>query len=285
MRALSAVAIIAVIVSVFVLASMAGPGKLILSQVSIPGSCVQIQSSNSAGTGFVVRQASGLWIIATAKHVVTEGDGSISQAIKVDGVPARVLRLDPNNDIALVTVPDWGDDKYRVFELAPMPQVGDETMLYGFHFHQTDDANAGALPFASEGLMHLYGHVALLAWIDDDKAYICTNSGGYPGTSGGALTNRQGQVIGVMSRFTQMHGMLNDALVLSVPVDALRKLIAGGGVEPSTQPTVSVRHQERPRLHRGPWRWECRPLYPVMPYPYQPYIYNVPNYEPNYAVG
>jgi S1-C subfamily serine protease len=81
---------------------------------SIAPSVVRVRTSEGFASGFAVSPDCGLTdFVATAKHVVNEIDGSNPTGLEVDlpdgrSLPAAVLSLHPESDIALLKVPDAG---------------------------------------------------------------------------------------------------------------------------------------------------------------------------------
>lgn len=108
------------------------------------------------GTGFFISPDGHL---VTNAHVV-EGEGKASIRFKEEWIPAKVVREDPANDIAILAAD--GED-YPTVPLQSIADVrpGDETFTIGF----PDPAVLGFAPKTTRG------EVSALSGIKDDVRY------------------------------------------------------------------------------------------------------------------
>jgi S1-C subfamily serine protease len=145
-------------------------------------------TEGAIGSGVVVNAAGE---IMTADHVV---DGS--SAIKVtfaDGsaTSAHVVSSTPDNDIA-VLAPDSPPGLIVPAVLGGGAQIGDETFSVGNPLGLTGSLTAGVVSGLDRTIERENGQGELNGLIQFDAAVN-------PGSSGGPLLNRAGQVIGIVT--------------------------------------------------------------------------------------
>jgi len=147
----------------------------------------------------VVGQACGLgiegsgWVagpdeIVTNAHVVA---GESDTAVQIDGngahIPARVVRFDPRNDIAILRVP--GLD-LPVLTLASKPVSGESAAILGYPLNGPFVAEPGRLGQTQwTETQNAYGNGPVLRQIAALRGLV------RPGNSGGAMIDAAGQVI------------------------------------------------------------------------------------------
>ena len=169
------------------------------------------------GSGVVLRPG----LIATAWHAVEPArridirlsDGRI--------LPARLLAKDSASDIALLRV----DARLRPIELAPAPQLAHPVCAIG---------NAYGL-----GLSVTCGVVSALnvtdAGFNAVEDFVQTDAAANPGISGGALVDRQGRLVGMMTAIfasgTDTDIGINFAVSTELLIRVVEALIADGKVE------------------------------------------------------
>ena len=169
------------------------------------------------GSGVALRPG----LIATAWHVVEPArridirlsDGRI--------LPARLAARDAASDIALLRI----DARLPPIEMAPAPQLAQPVCAIG---------NAYGL-----GLSVTCGVVSALnvtdAGFNPVEDFVQTDAAANPGTSGGALVDRQGRLVGMMSAIFASEGDTDIGVNFAVSTELLMRvaeaLIAGGRVE------------------------------------------------------
>jgi S1-C subfamily serine protease len=138
----------------------------------------------ATGTGFVVARDR----VMTNRHVV-EGCGAVTLRT-ADGRELHAtlppLRSDPRRDLALLAVP--GDPGPALAFRPGPPRRGEGVVTYGFPL-------AGLL---SSGPTLTTGEVSALSGLADDQAQMQISAPVQPGSSGGPLLDRRGQVVGVV---------------------------------------------------------------------------------------
>ncbi len=142
-----------------------------------------VSVSTDEGTGFVAWVQGGASYVVTANHVVVlsvdRGDYGARVRTGTKVWLGRVVKTDPDNDLALIRVsrrigpPLWQQPVY-----VP-PLVGDQLLLAGSPLGYEGSVTSGVV-----------GRVA------DDE--IQTDAAAYPGISGGPAVGEDGKVVGVL---------------------------------------------------------------------------------------
>ena len=149
-----------------------------------PGAADPRPSTISFGTGFFVT-ADGYAL--TNQHVI---DGCRSVAMLTDrgALPARVVRQDQRNDLALLVVENSPKVAFAAFRAAPGIRAGDGIVVAGF-----------PLPTVLQnGLNVTVGNVSSLAGFGGNSALLQMTAPVQPGNSGGPLFDMAGNVVGVI---------------------------------------------------------------------------------------
>ena len=157
------------------------------------------------GTGFVFARTEDRYFVATAEHVVQETD-----IIMVDGIEGEVVARDAVNDLAIVEVEASHRD-YRVFKLMSA-FLEEHVRAVGYTWSNGWMENADFMVY--------HGRVTCLTF----QRSVTTNSGVYPGLSGGPLLNDNGHVIGITSRVALAWGLPSETTSIFVPAARLQEL-------------------------------------------------------------
>jgi S1-C subfamily serine protease len=172
------------------------------------------------GTGFVVSRDGE---IATNAHVVSDGEGDAlrrAQEVYVqfeDGnqVPAKVVGLDPNADVALLRVDPRGL-RLRVLPLGSSRavQVGAPVAAIGSPFGEPQSLSVGVISATDRSITSLTGF--------DIAGAIQTDAAINHGNSGGPLVDSRGQVVGINSQIRSTGGG-GEGVGFAVPVDTVKR--------------------------------------------------------------
>ena len=200
-------------------------GESSLAEVveGIQAGVVQVTSSNSSGSGFIIDK-SGL--VVTNEHVVR---GQRRVGIRLTNgrrYEGDVLVRDSRSDLALVQI-DSGDSFHEIAMANPSDvRVGDEVLALGFPLA----GNIGISLTVTRGIVSSIRTANGVNLLQTDAAIN-------PGNSGGPLVNRQGQVVGVNTfRIEQTAGGRHvNSIGFAVSVIELKRMTAS----PSMQPTIS----------------------------------------------
>jgi S1-C subfamily serine protease len=152
---------------------------------------IKVQSSESLGSGFLIKKQGSLYTVLTNAHVLTAGeppyriqtpDGRIWSASLPKGNSFR------NNDLALLQF--RSTRTYPVAALASSPSIGDEVYAAGFAFSESESSQKNLMFTTGKVSMQLPKPLAggyQLGYTNDIQK----------GMSGGPLLNRDGEVVGV----------------------------------------------------------------------------------------
>jgi len=171
------------------------------------------------GSGFVL---DGQGFIATNAHVVTSGDSNTRRAKQVfvefssgDRVPAKVIGVDPNADVALLKVDPKG------LSLTPLKlgssnhlAVGAPVAAIGSPFGERQSLSIGVISALDRTIQ------SLTKFEIGDA--IQTDAAINPGNSGGPLLDAQGRVIGINAQIKSQSGG-GEGVGFAIPVDAVRR--------------------------------------------------------------
>lgn len=149
-----------------------------------------VTSDSGQGSCTIVAKHDGFWYALTARHVAEMAD-----RIKVDGYWAEVVQKHVQVDLALIRF--QSPEVYRIYEFAET-QSGEAVVLVGW--------------YEIVRLMY-YGYVITTNW----DGQIATNTGVFPGCSGGAVFNNAKQVIGITVSMGMVVGRLLDSTAFCVP--------------------------------------------------------------------
>jgi S1-C subfamily serine protease len=148
----------------------------------VPREGIAQSSPESTGTGFFITP-DGYFI--TNQHVAGE-DATVRVLTAAGSLPARVVRVDKANDLALLKA----EGKFTALPVAASRAVrlGATVATVGF-------PNVGLQGFAPKLAK---GEIASLAGAQDDARHFQISAPIQPGNSGGALVDERGNVIGVV---------------------------------------------------------------------------------------
>jgi len=143
-----------------------------------------LESPNAAGSGFFISEDGAL---ITNFHVV-EGASRIVVRANRGSFAAKVAKLDPVNDVAVIEVSGSG---FRPLPLTPSRnmKLGDAVFTIGF----PNPSLQGVEPKFTDG------KIGSLSGPHDDARYFQISVAVQPGNSGGALVNSVGNVVGIVT--------------------------------------------------------------------------------------
>jgi S1-C subfamily serine protease len=195
------------------------PGVVtIISMFSGGTSLLEDEGEGGQGSGFVI---DGDGYIATNAHVVTSGD-SAARADEVfvefsDGnrVPARIVGVDPNADVALLKVDpqNLSLTPLRLGESSSIA-VGDPVAAIGSPFGEEQSLTIGVISALDRTIQ------SLTRFEIGDA--IQTDAAINPGNSGGPLLGADGHVIGINAQIKSQSGG-GEGVGFAIPVDAVRR--------------------------------------------------------------
>ena len=153
----------------------------------VPSAIAQVaeqpRTASATGTGFLVSPEGH---VITADHVIAEGK-QIRVRTKGGEYPARVLRRDPANDLAVLKI----EGTFAALHVLGSGRLrpADRVSTVGF----PNPGLQGLAPKFSSG------EIAALSGPGDDPRFIQISVPVQPGNSGGPLVNAAGSVVGVVT--------------------------------------------------------------------------------------
>lgn len=182
-----------------------------------------IEEPDSSGSGVVINAAKGL--VLTNHHVVEDGAGLTVQLPDGRELPGRVVGSDAATDLALVAVAPGGLSEIRTDAERP-PQVGDLVFSIGYPFGMAQSVTMGVVGGIGRGRTG-----------SSFEDFIQTDARMNPGSSGGALVDSRGMLIGInaaayLDESSDETGM-NYAIPLRLIVPVIKQLEAFGEVRRS----------------------------------------------------
>jgi S1-C subfamily serine protease len=138
---------------------------------------------SGSGSGFFITEDG---FLMTNEHVVKEAS-QVRVLTSAGIVAARVVKLDPANDLALLKAEG---------RFAPLPLASSRTVRLGATVATVGFPNIGLQGFSPKLAK---GEIAALSGAQDDPRYFQISVPVQPGNSGGALVDERGNLVGVVS--------------------------------------------------------------------------------------
>jgi hypothetical protein len=207
---------------------MRSPAVLLLIAGLLAGPAAAAGEARS-GSGVVVSAAGD---ILTNDHVIAECSTIRLKGAGYAGEAATVAARDPRNDLALLRA-DPKATAVAVFRDGRGVRSGDQVVAVGFPL-------PGLL--ASEANVTL-GGVSALAGLRDDDRYLQITAPVQPGSSGGALLDLAGNLVGIVSsklnglKVAQASGDIPQNVNFAVKSEVARLFLDGNGVDYAAAPS------------------------------------------------
>ena len=213
-------------------ADLSDESKLSLADLieSIQAGVVQITTSSGSASGFII-SSDGL--VITSEHVVS-GESSVGVWL-TNGrrYDANVLELDATSDLALLRIDGGGSYDAIAVGDPNTVRMGHEVLALGFPLADTIGTNLTV----TRGIISS-------TRVEDGVQLIQTDASLNPGSSGGPLVNRDGEVIGVnTSRIEETDSgrpVSNIGFAVSVSELQRRLPTLGGQIVDSNTPTPAL---------------------------------------------
>jgi S1-C subfamily serine protease len=183
-----------------------------------------------SGSGIVV---SATGDILTNDHVIAECSTIRLNGAGYSSAAATLVARDPGNDLALLRA-EAKPAAFAVFRDGRGIRSGDEVVAVGFPL-------PGLL--ASEANVTV-GGVSALAGLRDDARYLQITAPVQPGSSGGALLDFAGNLVGIVSaklnglKVAAASGDIPQNINFAVKSDIARSFLASRGVDYATAPST-----------------------------------------------
>lgn len=208
------------------------------------------QESESAGTGFLVKQDQQFIYIATNNHVVADATKLEVQFCDGSIVEAEIKGTVASKDLAVIKVPieKISADTMQVIRLATLGdanelEVGEAAIAIGNALGYGQSVTTGVI--SATGRSVTVQDAATGTYVVNNNL-IQTDAAINPGNSGGALLNIKGEVIGINSvkyADTNVEGIgyaipINDAMLI------INKMIEGERIDESQSGYLGIQGQD-----------------------------------------
>ncbi|MBI3232983.1 MAG: Do family serine endopeptidase [Bacteroidetes bacterium] len=169
------------------------------------------------------QQASGSGVIISDDGYLVTNNHVIDGADKIEVIlsdkrsyTAELVGKDANTDIALLKI-DETRLPFIQFANSDDVRVGEWVLAVGNPFNLTSTVTAGIVSAKGRNIRLLEGDAPIEAFIQTDAAVN-------PGNSGGALVNKQGQLIGINTAIASQTGSYA-GYSFAVPVEIVKKVV------------------------------------------------------------
>lgn len=179
--------------------------------------------STGLGSGFVV---SGEGEIVTNAHVVTQGEGRRLRRVERvfvrfadrNQVPARIVGVDPFNDVALLRLETTGGLSLRPLPLVEpgATEVGEPVAAIGSPFGEEQSLSVGVVSALDRSIRSLTGFQTVDA--------VQTDAAINRGNSGGPLLDAEGGVVGINAQIETSSGD-GSGVGFAISADVIRRSI------------------------------------------------------------
>ena len=166
------------------------------------------------GSGVIV---SSDGYIVTNNHVISRADEVEVSLNDQRVLPAKIVGVDPNTDLALLKVDESGLP-FLVYGDAEALRVGEWVLAVGNPYNLTSTVTAGIVSAKARNLGIISSELGIESFIQTDAAVN-------PGNSGGALVNTQGELIGINTAIYSRTGDFSGSS-FAIPVTIVQKVIA-----------------------------------------------------------
>jgi serine protease DegQ len=170
------------------------------------------KSFRSVGSGVIVDSAKGL--VVTSAHVVSNATEIGVTLGNGNEVPAQVVGSAEDIDIAVLRIPATGLETELPVDDNDMPKVGDFVVAIGNPF--------GLGQTASLGIVSATGRSGL--GIEGYEDFIQTDAAINPGSSGGALIDLSGRLVGINTAILSPSGA-NAGIGFAIPMHMVKNSI------------------------------------------------------------
>jgi len=164
----------------------------------------QINKGMSCGTGCIIDKSG---IILTSAHVIEAGKNIVVTMSNGQNYDAKILkRFDENEDIVLLKISVAGELKTVKFGDSEKIKVGQKVLAIGNPFGFTGTLTQG-----------------IISRIDYAKNRIQTDAAINPGSSGGPLLNKRGEIIGInQAIFNPDNNISNIGIGFAIPINVIK---------------------------------------------------------------
>ncbi len=196
-------------------------------------SAVSIETGDASGSGIVITESG---YVLTNNHVITDVHGRTVQLTlsNNDKVPARIVKADAKNDLALLKAEGGGSYQPATLADSDSTQVGETVYAIGSPLGLDGSASVGIVSALGRDLSVSeggnsgsppggFGQRTSNASPDENLTGLFqTDAAINPGSSGGPLVNAGGQVVGIN---TAIAGESNAGIGFAIPINKAKEFI------------------------------------------------------------
>jgi serine protease Do/serine protease DegQ len=169
-----------------------------------------LQDSTVAGSGVIIDAANGY--IVTNEHVVEVADEITVTFVDGREVKADLVGGDPDTDVAVIKVPP-GNLHTIPFGDSKRLEVGDFVLAVGNPYGIGQTVTSGIVSALHRNQMGL----------EEYEEFIQTDAAINPGSSGGALTNLRGELVGINAAVVRANGA-TVGIGFAIPIHIVRSI-------------------------------------------------------------
>jgi Do/DeqQ family serine protease len=174
-------------------------------------SAMQVSSS---GSGVIV---SSDGYIVTNNHVIENAEIIEIVMNNKKSYTGKIIGRDATTDLALLKIED-NDLPYLTYGNSDELRIGEWVLAIGNPFNLTSTVTAGIVSAKARNIDANSGNQAI-------ESYIQTDAAVNPGSSGGALVNSKGELVGINSAIASQTGSYI-GYSFAIPVNMVRKIVA-----------------------------------------------------------
>ncbi|MBK8443315.1 MAG: trypsin-like peptidase domain-containing protein [Sphingobacteriales bacterium] len=167
----------------------------------------------ATGSGVIIK-SNGL--ILTNNHVIEQGDVIQVTLQNKQTYTASLIGTDPDTDLALIQI-NAANLPYANFGNSDLLRVGEWVLAVGNPFNLNSTVTAGIVCAKGRSLGLIEGETAIESFIQTDAAVN-------QGSSGGALVNLRGELVGVNTAIATSHGQYS-GFSFAIPANLTQKII------------------------------------------------------------
>ena len=172
------------------------------------------RESMSSGSGVIISPDG---YIVTNNHVVANATDIEVTLTNNKSYRAKLVGADPATDIALLEI-DGKDLPYLHFADSDSLRLGEWVLAIGSPYNLRSTVTAGIVSAKGRSLPDMSGRFKIESFIQTDAAVN-------PGNSGGALVNKDGNVVGINTAIASQTGAFS-GYSFAVPTSIVKKVVA-----------------------------------------------------------
>ncbi len=189
------------------------PSVVTIRTLELVGDGGRISQQQALGSGFLIDERG---IVMTAAHVVHSADAIMVEFADGKTIDAEVISTSPSSDLALIRLSRSPDNPVvATLGDSDSVEIGQSAIVIGAPFGVKHSLSVGYISGRQNGSTLTGG---------EQLELLQTDAAINHGNSGGPLFNKQGEVIGIVSRILSESGG-SDGIGFAVPVNLAKKIL------------------------------------------------------------